>query len=1116
MDFRILGPLEASDGGVALRLGGRKQRALLACLLLDANRTVAIDHLVDDLWGEEPPDTSVKMVQIYVSHLRKVLPDGVLRTQPPGYVLAVPPEAIDLHGFERLRAAGREALARGDPAGASERLREALAIWRGPALAEFVEPFAAPQRARLDELRLGCIEDRIDADLALGRHHDLAGELEALVARHPLREPLRAQLMLALYRSGRQADALATYRAFRAVLDENLGIDPSPRLRDLEHAILHQDPSLETLPPMPFAEPEAPVAIPAPRPAPPAPAGRTPELNRLGTALASTLGGQRKLVLLGGEAGVGKTTLVEAFLAGAAHGDVLVGRGQCVEHRGPGEPYLPVLDALGRLARAHQGELVVRLLAQRAPTWLVQMPWLVPDEQLATLHQRAHGATRERMLREALEALEAVADVAPLVLVLEDLHWSDASTLDLLAALARRTEPARLLVIATYRPGGQKEEALARDLRMRGLCELLAVTRLDDAGVTEYLEARFPGSEVPAKLAPLLRARTGGNPLFITHLVGHWLDEGAIQENDPAHLTVSPDQLAEGVPATLRACIEDELAALDPTDAEVLSAASVAGVDFAVAAVAAALARPVESVAHRLTALAARGVWIEPRGEAEWADGTVSPRFAFAHDLHREVLYDQLSGELRAELHRRIGLRLERARAPVAELADHFVRGRDQVRAARFLERAAEVAFARNAHSAGIGHLRDALAALASLPDSAGRTRRQIELLSMLGQALVAIDGWSSPEAEERLREARARAERLRDNEPLVSVLLALATLYEVRGQFARAHETLEACLELAPGGPPNRRLEWQELVACNLFRQGSFSRALAQAEDGVATFEEGAESGEYSTFPATLGDNAGVSCHDWAGLALWFLGYPDQALERARRALQLAEDPSRAYSLATARAQLSFVHQCRLEPEATFEWAEATIASATALGYTYRVAGARVLRGWAMTARGEIGPGIEELLAGIDAARATGAHMDEPHHLGLLADAHRIAGDAEAGLAAVTGALEMARRERSRFYEPELLRLRGVLLLAGGGSEEEAEASLEEGLELARELSSRSLELRTAIVLAALWRRRGRTGQAHSLVAAAYEPFSEGHDTPDLRAAAGLLGGREQLRASG
>jgi DNA-binding SARP family transcriptional activator len=260
MDARLLGPLEVEDGGAPVELGGPGQRALLARLLLDANRTVGVDRLVDDLWGDHVPATAVKMVHVHVSRLRKVLPAGILVTRSPGYAVEIAPEALDLVRFDRLREKGQGALARGDAAQAAQSLRDALALWRGPALAEFDEPFAAIEAGRLEELRLACLEDRMDADLALGGHALLIGELDAVVARHPVRERLRAQLMLALYRSGRQAEALAGYRQLRRVLSTELGIEPSPPLRKLESQILVQDPTLAAVEPRPNAPATTPQA----------------------------------------------------------------------------------------------------------------------------------------------------------------------------------------------------------------------------------------------------------------------------------------------------------------------------------------------------------------------------------------------------------------------------------------------------------------------------------------------------------------------------------------------------------------------------------------------------------------------------------------------------------------------------------------------------------------------------------------------------------------------------------------------------------------------------------------------------------------------------------------
>src|SRR3954469_9532270 len=314
MDYRILGPLEvlAPDGPVPL--GGAKQRAVLAVLLLHANEVVSTDRLIEALWGEEPPDTASKALQVHVSQLRKSLGAEVINTRPPGYSLDIAADELDLARFRSLHEEAR-AIAGSDPAGARDLLVRALALWRGAPLADLTyAAFAQADIARLAEIRLAAIEDRIAADLALGRHAELVAELEPLIQAQPHRERLRAQLMLALYRSGRQAEALEAFRAARAVLTEELGIEPGRELRELHQAILEQDESLE--------------AGTAPARAESTFVGRERELGELTTALQDAIDGGGGGVLGGGGPGIGKSRLAEELAAAARsrHVRVLVGR----------------------------------------------------------------------------------------------------------------------------------------------------------------------------------------------------------------------------------------------------------------------------------------------------------------------------------------------------------------------------------------------------------------------------------------------------------------------------------------------------------------------------------------------------------------------------------------------------------------------------------------------------------------------------------------------------------------------------------------------------------------------------------------------------------------------
>jgi predicted ATPase len=334
--------------------------------------------------------------------------------------------------------------------------------------------------------------------------------------------------------------------------------------------------------------------------------GREAESQQLCGWLERALCGERQVVFVTGEAGIGKTTLMEAFLDQvAADGNLWIARGQCIEHYGVGEAYLPILDALGRLCRDSEGERLVPLLRQYAPTWLVQLPWLLNATDREGLQREIFGATRERMLREMAETIEAFTIETALVLVLEDLQWSDYSTLDLVSFLARRRELARLLVIGTYRPvdvivGEHPLKAVKRELEVHGQCVDLPLEVLSEADVAAYLAARFPANSLPTELAQLIYRRTDGNPLFIVNVVEDLIAQGVIgQREGQWELGATLEDIEVGVPESIQQMIAQQLERLSAEEQQVLEAASVAGVEFSAAAVAAALETEVAQVEER-------------------------------------------------------------------------------------------------------------------------------------------------------------------------------------------------------------------------------------------------------------------------------------------------------------------------------------------------------------------------------------------------------------------------------------------------------------------------------------------------------------------------------------
>jgi len=469
---------------------------------------------------------------------------------------------------------------------------------------------------------------------------------------------------------------------------------------------------------------------PPPLPNLPAPnqrfVGRGRELARLRQYFEKTLHGERQIVFITGESGIGKTALVDTFQRQLADTATLwIGRGQCIEHYGTGEAYLPVLDALGRLCRQPDGRRLLDLLEQHAPTWLAQMPTLLTDAELEALQPRVVGTTHMRMLRELAEAMETITRERPLVLWLEDLHWCDYSTLEWLDFLARRQDPARLLILGTYRPveaimRDHPLKALKQELQLHGLCIEFPLEFLSAKAVKQYLIARFatdspllraaglseyPAEEVLQQLSRIIYQRTDGNPLFMVNLVDYLVERGFLQTSRQGLRADSVEALKAGLvdtPPNVRLMIERNLARLNPRQQAVLEAASVAGAEFSSAAVAAALEEPLHEVEKCFATLSHHGQFIQAHGVEQWPDGIVASSVKFLHALYRDVVYEQVLAGRRSELHARIAKREEAAYGAqtgeiAPELAYHYGACGNKAKALQYLELAGRAAEARSA-----------------------------------------------------------------------------------------------------------------------------------------------------------------------------------------------------------------------------------------------------------------------------------------------------------------------------------------------------------------------------------------------------------------------------------
>lgn len=857
--------------------------------------------------------------------------------------------------------------------------------------------------------------------------------------------------------------------------------------------------------------------------APPALVGREAELAGLRARLAKALSGQRQLVFVTGEPGIGKTALVETFLAevGAA-GTLRIGCGQCVEQYGAGEPYLPVLEALGRLGRAEGGKRLVQTLKQHAPTWLVQLPGLLSDREVEAVQRRAQGATGDRMRRELVEALDALTQEAPLVLLLEDLHWSDSATIDLLGMLARRREASRVMVLGTYRPAEVAAEPthplrrVKHELQLHGHCDEIPLEFLTAADVDQYLSRRFPGHGLPPELAHVLHRNTDGNPLFLVNTIDDLIGQGQLHPDDGQWRLSGPAaDIASRAPETLWQLVEKQVDRLTPEEQAVLVTASAVGVEFS-AAVAVPAGIDPQRAELRCETLARHGRLIRRVGIAEWPDGTVAGRYAFIHALYQQVLYGRIPVGERAGRHRWIAERLERGYGERAgeiagELAVHFEHARASERAARYRRRAGEHALRQHAYREAADHATRGLDSLGVLADSGERTQQELALQVTLGSALTATQGYAAPEVARTYARAWELCAQLGDPPQLLPVLLGVGRFYVVRGEFETARDVGAHLLTFAEAAQdPVMRLAAHNALGVASLYAGDLDAALQQLERGLA-LSHASHPGPVRSHPFRLVP-PGVTCAIHAAWTRWLLGYPDQAAARAREALALARSLDHPFGLSYACHLAAGLHQWRREHEAVRELEDEALAHDTEHGFGLLLAVGLIQRGWLLAEGGQTEAGLAQMQEGLAKHREIGAVVLVPATLALVAETHQKLGHPAEGLAAVVEGLTVARRSEQHYWEAELHRLSGELALqADPAATEAAESHFLRAIEIARRQQARSLELRAAASLGRLWANTKNVTEAVTLLAGVYDRFTEGFHTADLTDARSQL---EDLRA--
>ncbi|WP_425613734.1 serine/threonine-protein kinase PknK [Anatilimnocola sp. NA78] len=843
---------------------------------------------------------------------------------------------------------------------------------------------------------------------------------------------------------------------------------------------------------------------------------REQDLTALHHAFAAAEAGRGSLVCVTGEPGIGKTTLVEDFLESLeSQGNVQIARGRCSERQAAASAYLPIVDALADLIRGETGEAVSRLLRVVAPTWSAQ---LVPGSRYGTVPPVAH--TQQAMLREIASLLTAVSRFGTVVLFVDDVHWSDVSTVDLLAYVGRHCRERPVLIVVTYRPtemllGPHPFHRVKLDLQAQGVCHELALSFLGRSQIESYLSLTFPNHAFPRHFADLLHSRTEGSPLFLADLLRYLKQQAVIAETDGQwRLARELPDIWHDLPETVRSMIQRKLERLDEDDRWLLSVAAAQGHQFDSTVIAAAAELDPAEVEERLQVLDRVHGLVRLLHEDEFADGTPTLRYSFVHVLYQQALFSSLQPTRRRVVNKSLAEAWEKhlndePSAFAAELACLYETGREPARAARQFHLAAQHAAWVFAHRDAVALARRGLSLLTELPPSSERDSLELPLQTVLGLQLQVTEGYAARSAEIAYERARMLCANL--PEKRFPVLWGLWLVRKVRSELHRAqvlaHELLELACQL---NAPDLGLQAHQALGLTALCRGLPAESLKHVEQ-VATLYDPQR---HRAHAFLFGQDPGVICKAYGAVALWLLGFPEAAQRQSEQAIAMSQVLSpNSQSVALHFAAMVF-HLCRDQDRAR-SYAEACAAIASEHGFPFWLAGSSVLGGWALAASGDAQAGIDRLKQGIADWRATGSATYLTNYYGLLAEALLARGEAEEAMGEVEKGLALVEITDERMVEAELHRLRGLArqqlarqqLAAGDPAKlKEAEADFRHARQIASRQEAISLELRAAVTLAQHQDQLGIRADGRELLARLLSEATEAATSRDGSDAALLL----------
>jgi len=1034
-------------------LPARQGRLLFAYLALNRDRPVRREELIDCIWPQHPPADAAGALNSLVSRLRRALGAGVIEGRAE-LSLALPRDAeIDLASATEALARARSAAADHDWQATWGPAHVALTIAQRGLLPELEGPWIDERRRELEQIELDALELVAETGLGLGGSELAAAERAAntLVERAAFRESGHRVRMRVLVARGNLAEALQAYEELRQLLREELGTAPSPDLVALHERLLHREAAPD------LGAPGRKLGRSAVRPSGPAASkliGRERELTLLEAALDATRDGARRLVLVSGDAGIGKTRLIEELAEQAASSGAEVLWGRCYE--GQGAPaFWPWMEVVRASAKGRRPEQLRRALGAGAGDLgqiVPELRELFPDLEPARMLDAE--AARFRLYDSLSGFLTRLAATRRLVVLLDDLHWGDAPSLELLQFVASRPDDAPILIAGTYRdvelasthPLADTLAQLPKDTRY---------VRLELTGLGEDAVGRLisnaTGDVVSQPLAAAVQHRTKGNPFFVSELVRLLESREELGGGDAEAV------FREKLPVGVRDVIRRRLARLPERSAELLTLAAVAGEEFELETLALSAELDGEDALKLL----------EPAlGDRIVSDSPTAPgRYRFSHALIRETIYAEPHAMARAQLHRHVGEALERLRSDdedyLIELADHFYEAAaagSVEKAYSYAARAAEQAMGRLAYEQAEQQLRRGLELVRRLSPGPERASRELDLQVRLSGQLMMTMGYGAAEVGEACSRAEELCREVGDERQLLPSLWRLGVFHEVRADYAKQEQIGARLLELGHRAhDPAFRLSGTMMLAPVAINKGRFQEARALLEEAMAI----ADSLEAAALVDTFGQNQQVTPRGFLAWVLSLLGNEDRARELTEEALSGARRLPNPIDEAFALFFDAFCAVIAGDARSARGRTDELLALCAEHGLVLFSAMGTILRGWTLAEQGETRSGAAMVEEGLVAFEATGARMMLHCFLALLADALQQGGQIGKALIAVEDGLSKV-DPTTCFYEAELHRLKGELLAAAEPSRRpRAEAELRTAIAIARAQQARPLELR-------------------------------------------------------